>query len=130
MYWQCAICSDGKRGNNRTTRICDACKKEPENRGWRASPSDEFGVEDCDAVDVGDSVSVDSGPNRYETGAAIEVMKLYCLDVGGMRVIAEMAGVSLSWAYEVVAHWQDEYGHTIGELRALFVDQVQRAIRK
>lgn len=132
MPRRCAVCwldkSTGRRGTNETTWICPSCRKRPGNRDWRSSPIDEYGVTDVDLFAAMEALPIDAGPGRYETAAAIEVVKLYVWDVGTMAVIADMAGVSKSWAYEVVQHWNDHHGSTVRELREFFQRQFPRKV--
>lgn len=81
---------------------------------------DELGVSDIELMSSSHPTDIETTTGKFETAAAIEVMRLYCLDVGGIADVALLAGVSKSWAYEVVQYWTDNYGDTVQRLRGLF----------
>jgi hypothetical protein len=69
----------------------------------------------------------DSKPGKYETSTAIDIMKLYCLDVGSLRVIARMSGTDLKYVRKTIKYWEENHSYTVGELRRFFMHRVHVA---
>lgn len=129
---KCAVCwnpepknpKNWKRGTNETTWICKPCRAKKANRYWRMTPMDEFGVDDLELFQALEELPTESGPGRFENATAIEVMKLYCMDVGTVERISSMVGVNRSWAFKVIAHWRDNHGQLVERLREWFAGRI------
>lgn len=132
MKRRCAICwnptprdkDNWKLGTNDTTWICKKCKNKKANRYWKASPTDEVGVDNVEACDSGDTLPADGKPGKFETAAAVEIMKLYCMDVGGSPTIAEMTGTNVSFVKETIAYWLENHADIVLSLRRVFIGKV------
>jgi hypothetical protein len=121
---RCAICADNFRGNNESTWSCIDCRYDDENNRWEITPSDEVGDDAAVRDAVSNRAPSESPPGKYETGIAVDVMRLYCLDVGSTRVIARLAGCSQPFVLKTIAYWRDNYGYSVDALRELFINRV------
>jgi hypothetical protein len=131
---KCAICwvdpDTGRRGTNDTTWICHDCRKHKiggkyVNEGWGIHPTEESQLDDAEVIpSTVETPKPDSNPGKYETSTAILVMRLYCMDVGTQRAIADMAGCSQGFVSKVITHWENNYGHTVSKLKEFFKTRV------
>jgi hypothetical protein len=114
----CAICyvdpKTGRRGTDRTTRLCDACRRDPANAGWS---------ETWEGVDTTADVvaaarprggepqrslaTVEGRPLKPATERERKILLLLAFGDLTMRQVAERVGCSVAFVHKVVKrYWQ------------------------